>query len=154
MKAEQELDLTAGKLWWEAALSELLPALSAVGNLEVTSKFQNSNTQTKWKTLMSQFNARFRYFINVLTYLKTSAAGPYSPRSSSGAMYLGSPSCMSSFTFPSPASPVVCFSSRSSPKSPSLRRPEEVMRTLAGFKSKCTKPWECKCSSADRRSHR
>lgn len=96
----------------------------------------------------------FRYFINFLTYLKTSAAGPYSPRSSSGAMYLGSPSCMSSFTFPSTTSPVVCFSSRSSPKSPSLRRPEEVIRTLAGFKSKCTKPRECKCSSADSRSHR
>lgn len=55
MKTEQEVDLTAGQLWWEAALSELLPALSTVGNLNVTSKFQNSNTQTKWKTFMCQF---------------------------------------------------------------------------------------------------
>lgn len=151
--------LTAGKLWWKAALSELLPALSTIRNLDVTSNFQNSNAQTKRKPFMCQFEcnleaAHFRYFVNLLTYLKTSAAGPYSPLSSSGAMYLGSPSCMSSFTFPSAASPEVCFNSRSSPKSPSLRRPEEVTRTLAGFKSKCTKPRECKCSSADRRSHR
>lgn len=102
----------------------------------------------------SSISCTFQNAINFLTYLKTSAAGPYSPRSSSGAMYLGSPSCMSSFPFPSIGSPLVCFSSRSSPKSPSLRRPEAVMRTLAGFKSRCTNPRECKCSSADRRSHR
>lgn len=39
--------LTAGQLWRKAALSEQLPALPTIGNLNVTGKFQNSNTQTK-----------------------------------------------------------------------------------------------------------
>lgn len=47
MKYEWVAALTVGKLWWKAALSELLPALSTIGNLNVTGKFQNSNTQTK-----------------------------------------------------------------------------------------------------------
>lgn len=78
--------------------------------------------------------------ILIYLYLKTSAAGPYSPRSSSGAMYLGSPSWTSSFTFPSEGSLLLCWNSNSSPKSPSLSRPASVMRTFAGFRSRCTNP--------------
>lgn len=38
--------LTAGELWREATLSELLPTITTIGNFYVTGQFQNSDTQT------------------------------------------------------------------------------------------------------------
>lgn len=49
MQTEKKVDLTAGKLRGKAALSQLLPALSTIWNLNIAGKLQNRNTQTRWK---------------------------------------------------------------------------------------------------------
>lgn len=57
MRTLKRVALTAGELRWEAALSELLPAVPTIWNFNVTGKFQNSNTQTK-----GQYLTIFRYY--------------------------------------------------------------------------------------------